>query len=410
MFWPERGRESALKRRGSGRESSWRRAQGRSLLRERGARRRAKEGLVAGESAARAGGAEPDAHEVGAVREEDILLAAVEAEQGVAVAHEEGHQAAESLDPLPLVLGTDPGVEDAAGLSWRRPVGVALLEDAVRAEHLVAARLALRGGRLLELVHARDDERPEGLDRLEPGRRREDQRRALGHGAVLGEVVAGARDELSGLTDEARVGPDAGPLPAVLDEVGGGGVGEGIGDLLDDVLRGGEGDGAVAGGGPEALPAAVEGVEGLGDDAVEEVAEVGEVGAGVGEDEVVVVAHDAHRVDEHPVASGGDGEDELEDEAGEDGGLEEELALRAAPRDEVGGAGDDAPGSSHEARHGRTRASCKRAGTRASAPRRWSAPRTPVRAADLWVGVGAQLECRAGAPPAGRTSGTPRTT
>jgi len=62
-----------------------------------------------------------------------------------------------------------------------------------------------------------------------------------------------------------------------------------------------------------------------------------------------MVAHDANGVNEDTVASGGDGEDELEDEVRENGRLEKELSLGAAARNEVAGSRKDP--SRYQSRH-----------------------------------------------------------
>src|SRR5512146_2872960 len=98
---------------------------------------------VSGCSAARAGDAEPHAHEVSAAGEHDVALAAEEPGEGPAIVLEEAHEPPEGFDPLPLVLGRDPGVQDAPELVASRAVGVLLLEHASSAQHGHAARLAL---------------------------------------------------------------------------------------------------------------------------------------------------------------------------------------------------------------------------------------------------------------------------
>jgi hypothetical protein len=98
------------------------------------------------------------------VWKDGVPLALTEVEQGVAVVLEEAHQAAEGLDPLPLVLGGDPGVQSTPGFARSRPIGVGLLQDSMRAEHRDAAGFTIGSGGLLELLHAGDDECPEGLD------------------------------------------------------------------------------------------------------------------------------------------------------------------------------------------------------------------------------------------------------
>ncbi len=220
------------------------------------------------------------------MREDDVPLAAAEAQQRVAMVLEKADEPPEGLDPLPLVPGRDPGVEDAPGLGGSRPIRVRLLQDATNAQHGPAGVLALGSSDLLELLHPSHDLYLEGLYGLESWRRREHQLCALGHRATLGEVMAGPLDDLAGPTNAAWVGPDTWPIPAVLDESGGGGIGKRVGDLLNDIVRGDQGDGAVAERCPEVLYPAVERVEGFGDDPVEEVAEIGEVGARVGDDQV----------------------------------------------------------------------------------------------------------------------------
>ncbi|MGC3997725.1 MAG: hypothetical protein QM767_09605 [Anaeromyxobacter sp.] len=116
----------------------------------------------------------------------------------------------------------------------------------------------------------------------------------------------------------------------------------------------------------------------------EEVAELGQVALGVGEDDMQVVAHHADRVDEDAVAGRGHGEHERDDEVRELGGPEEELPLRAAPGDQVGGAGDDASRRAHDGRHGRARASLKRRPASGPAP-------SMVRGAYQWPARGGPL-------------------
>src|SRR5690242_12974054 len=111
----------------------------------------------ASRSTARAGDAEPDAHEVGAAGEYDRLVAFPVLGERPPVLLDEADEPPERLDPLPLVPGGDPGVENAPGLARGRPAGVALLQHATGTQHRDAIRLAVGGGLLLELVHAGDD-------------------------------------------------------------------------------------------------------------------------------------------------------------------------------------------------------------------------------------------------------------
>jgi hypothetical protein len=70
-------------------------------------------------------------------------------------------------------------------------------------------------------------------------------------------------------------GFDAGPMVDLFDEVAGARIGDGVGHLGEDVLRGGQLDDGGLLGGPESLPAAVEAVLMLCEELVEGFEELG---------------------------------------------------------------------------------------------------------------------------------------
>jgi hypothetical protein len=262
-----------------------------------------------------------DAEEVGAGREEDAGLSPAPGQPGLAVGAQESHQAAEHLEPLPLVPGRHPRVQLAA---WTGALG---LSGGVLGEHPGDAQEPLRmvpGGEFLALLQGGSKLLPEALDG-EARRGRELKGDGLGEVAVGVEEVVGAPTREGG-ADLVRGRPEAGPEAGLADQAGGDGIGEEVGGLVEDVLRGGEGDGAEAAGGPEGLPAAEGGIEGAGDEGIEELVEGGEVAEGVGEEEVEVVGEDAEGVEPDGEAARSEGEEEEEELVGEAGGAQEEEA------------------------------------------------------------------------------------
>jgi hypothetical protein len=82
---------------------------------------------------------------------------------------------------------------------------------------------------------------------------------------------------------------------------------------------------------------------------VQELAEGGKPGVGIGQDEVEVVGEDTESVELDAEAVRGQGEQVAQGGVGELGGPEEKLALDATAGDEVGGAWKDL--SRNQSRH-----------------------------------------------------------
>ena len=169
--------------------------------------------------------------------------------------------------------------------------------------------------------------------------------------AILAEEMGRTLHECGRSPDVLGAGNEARPCVAAADETSRDGVGEGVGDFVEDGFWVGEEDSAVGAWSPEGFRAAVEGVEGASDEEVEAVLEEGEESVGVGQDDVVVVGEDDEGVEEDAVAVGSECEAVEDDVIDEGVWFEEEASLGAAAGDEVGSTWDDGTRRGHAWRH-----------------------------------------------------------
>jgi hypothetical protein len=136
-------------------------------------------------------------------------------------------------------------------------------------------------------------------------------------------------------------GGDAGPLLDGLDQVRCGGIGEGVGHLVEDVLALDEPDNRGRFRGPEAFEAAEVGVLAAGEKTMKTFGEDGKVSFWVVDAGVVVIGHRDGECDLDLGALGGHGEAVDECVVGVVVGAEEESPLGAAAGNHVVTTGHD---------------------------------------------------------------------
>ena len=100
--------------------------------------------------------------------------------------------------------------------------------------------------------------------------------------------------------------------------------------------------------GPKVFPASVVGVEGACRQGVEEPQKVADLAFRIAQNDVVVIRQHAISVQADAVLPCRVGEEIGRQVIEDSGRLQQELSLRAATREEVGGAGDDVARWSHE--------------------------------------------------------------
>ncbi len=289
-----------------------------------------------------------DSQPVRTRREHDVREPGQERLSRSPVRLDEVSQTQQGLDSLPLVPRCDPRIQTATGLWHRGTVHRLLRENSSPTQKPVATAAHSLDRGILVLSQGDLHRLDIRLESLRTGRQCQSQLAIRWRRPVGSEVPSlRAASNQCGAADIVWVTPKPRPALASFHQSCGHRVGQRVRDLLYNIVNGCESNRTVGARCPERFPSSVQRVESARSVLIEVAHELGQAGAGVGEHEMVVIREEAVGMEFDPVECSCSRQAIEKDVVCARRRPEQELALRAATRDEVGRTGENLSGVGH---------------------------------------------------------------